>query len=143
MILHKFCQIFVCTVFSLINHQALCYTYFFKNKQDQASAFKIAYIFMVFGAQNCLMVASYFDQITSVCEESNSFQDSELIFRGQTFCQSLITSYQSLVTSHQLLFTSYQLLVTSYQLLVTSHQSLVTSYQSLVISHWSLVTSHQ
>ena len=53
-------------------------------------------------------------------------------FRGEIFCQSLVTSYQSLVTSYQSLVTSHQLLVISHQLLVTSHQLLVSSHQILV-----------
>ena len=48
--------------------------------QDQASTLKVSYIFKVFGAQSCLMVAYQFDQITYVYEECNNFQDSKLMF---------------------------------------------------------------
>ena len=58
----------------------LSYTYFFLSNQDQAPALKIAYIFKVFGAQSCLIVAQQFDQTIYVYEECNNFQDSKLIF---------------------------------------------------------------
>ena len=53
---------------------------FFVSNQSQASALKVAYIFKVFGAQSCLMVAQQFNQITYVYKECNNFQDSKLIF---------------------------------------------------------------
>ena len=49
---------------------------FFINNQGQTSALKVAYIFKVFGAQNCLM----FDQLTYVCKEYSNFQGSKPIF---------------------------------------------------------------
>ena len=58
---------------------------FFLSNQDQASALKVAYIFKVFRAQSCLMVAQQFDQITYVYNECNNFQDSKLIFRINDF----------------------------------------------------------
>ena len=58
---------------------------FFLSNQDQASALKVAYIFKVFRAQSCLMVAQQFDQITYVYEECNNFQDSKLIFMISDF----------------------------------------------------------
>ena len=39
----------------------------------------------VFGAQSCLTVAWQFDQVTFVCEEYSSFQDSKLIFMISDF----------------------------------------------------------
>ena len=53
---------------------------FFLSNQDQTLALKVAYIFKVFRAQSCLMVAQQFDQITYVYDECNNFQDSKLIF---------------------------------------------------------------
>ena len=49
------------------------------------SSLKVAYIFKVFGAQNCLMVAKMFDQVTFFCEEYNKFQDSRSIFMISNF----------------------------------------------------------
>ena len=37
------------------------YTYFSMSNQGQASALKFAYVFKVFGAQSCVMVAQQFD----------------------------------------------------------------------------------
>ena len=58
---------------------------FFLSNQDQASALKVAYIFKVFRAQSCLMVAQQFDQITYVYDECNNFQDSKFIFMISDF----------------------------------------------------------
>ena len=75
---------------------------------------------------------------TSLKRDSNT--------EGETFRQSLVTSYQSIITSYQLLvtghqslFTSYQSLVTSYYLLVTSRQLLVTSYQLILVTSSQLI----
>ena len=46
----------------------LSYTYFFISNQGQASALKVAYTFMISGAQSCLMVAQQFDQVNYVRE---------------------------------------------------------------------------
>ena len=43
-------------------------TYFFISNQGQASALKVAYTFMISGAQSCLMVAQQFDQVNYVRE---------------------------------------------------------------------------
>ena len=58
---------------------------FFLSNQDQTSALKVAYIFKVFRAQSCLMVAQQFDQITYVYDECNNFQDSKFIFMISDF----------------------------------------------------------
>ena len=65
----------------------LSQTYFFLSNQDRAPFLKITYIFKVFGAQSCLMVAQQFDQMTYVYEECNNFQDSKLIFMILKFSQ--------------------------------------------------------
>ena len=49
---------------------------FFISNWGQTSSLKVTYIFNVFGAQRCLMIASYFDQATYFCEEYNNFQNS-------------------------------------------------------------------
>ena len=54
--------------------------FFFISNQGQASALKVAYIFKVCGAQSCLWVSQWYDQVTYVCEERNNFQDSKSIF---------------------------------------------------------------
>ena len=54
--------------------------FFFTSNQGQASALKVAYIFKVCGAQSCLWVSQWYDQVTYVCEERNNFQDSKSIF---------------------------------------------------------------
>ena len=41
---------------------------------------KVAYVFKVFGAPSCLMVAKWFDQVTFVFEECNNLLDSKSIF---------------------------------------------------------------
>ena len=58
---------------------------FFLSNQDQASALKVAYIFKVFRAQSCLMVAQQFDQFTYVCDEYSNFQGSKSIFMISDF----------------------------------------------------------
>ena len=58
---------------------------FFMCNQGQASALKVTYIFKVFGAQSCLMVAQQFHQVTYVCKEYNNFQDSKSIRDFKTF----------------------------------------------------------
>ena len=66
--------------YSLRSSAFICLTLiFYLSYQDQASAFKMVYIFKVFGTQNCLMVAQQFDQITYVWKEYNNFEDSKLI----------------------------------------------------------------
>ena len=55
-------------------------TYFFISNQGQASVIKVAYIFIAFRDQNCLMVAQQFDQVTNICQEHSVFQDSKPIF---------------------------------------------------------------
>ena len=55
-------------------------TQFFISNQGQASVIKVAYIFIVFRDQNCLMVAQQFDQVTNICQEHSVFQDSKPIF---------------------------------------------------------------
>ena len=61
---------------------------FFISNQGQALALKVAYIFTVFGAQSCLMIAQWFDQVTYVCEECINLQDSKLVFMitNQVIC---------------------------------------------------------
>ena len=50
--------------------------YFFMNNQGHASTLNVTYVFKVFRAQSCLMVA----QVIYVCKEFNSFHDSKSIF---------------------------------------------------------------
>ena len=83
---------------------------FFISNQGQASAIKIAYIFKVFGAESCLMVASQFDQVTYVCQECNNFHDSRSIFLKSDFKIFLIMLSRQLnfsVFLGQLLFYVY------------------------------------
>ena len=42
------------------------YIYFFINNYGQTLALKVAYIFKIFKAQSCLMVALQFDQINKL-----------------------------------------------------------------------------
>ena len=50
-----------CNIYASQNHwqpfHQDCTKFFFISNQGQASALKVAYIFKVFGAQSCLMVA--------------------------------------------------------------------------------------
>ena len=77
--------------FKLIAYSLSCSAFtfltltFFLSYQDQASALKIAYIFKVFWAQSCLMVAQQFDQTIYLSKECNNFQDSKLIFMISDF----------------------------------------------------------
>ena len=85
------CPIFANTLFK--NHNILhkqfgfylSYIYFFLSNQHQAYSLKIAYIFKVFWAQSCLMVAQQFHQITYVCNKCNNFQDSKQILMISDF----------------------------------------------------------
>ena len=108
---------------------------------------------MIFPCWVMWLVTSWcIDKSRIICSHVNNYCNnyfsidaeklSESLQRGETFRQSLVTSYYSLVASYQSLVTSYQSLVTSYQSLVTSYQSLVTSCQSLATSHQLLVASY-
>ena len=59
---------------------------FFIDNQGQDSALKVAYIFKLFAAQSCLIVAQYFDQVTYVCEEElcQLFQLFYAYYKGKT-----------------------------------------------------------
>ena len=59
--------------------------HFFISNWDQTSALKVAYIFKVFRAQSCLMVAQQFDHAIYVCEEQNNFQNSRSIYLIKNF----------------------------------------------------------
>ena len=72
------------------------YTYFFISKQVQTSALKVAYIFKGFGAQSCLTVAQYFDQVKYVCEKYSTFLDSKSIFKVCDFKNFSITLFSQL-----------------------------------------------
>ena len=58
---------------------------FFISNQGQVSTLIVASIFQVFGTRNCLMVTQQSDQVTFVCEEYNTNQDSKLIFMISVF----------------------------------------------------------
>ena len=53
---------------------------FFISNWGQTSALKVTYIFNVFGAQRCLMIAQYFDEATYFREEYNNFQNSRSLY---------------------------------------------------------------
>ena len=57
----------------------------FISNEDQASNFKVAYIFELFWAQSCLMAAQQFYKVTYVSEEYNNFQDSKSVFMISDF----------------------------------------------------------
>ena len=73
-------------------NQIFCYNFFFSNtlsffisNQGQTSAFKVACVFLVLGAQLCLIVAQQFVQVIYVCEEYSNFQDLKSIFMISDF----------------------------------------------------------
>ena len=53
---------------------------FFISNQGLTSDLRVAYIFKIFEAQSCLMVAQWLDQVTLIFEECSNWQDLKSIF---------------------------------------------------------------